>query len=251
MRAGRRPRARRRRGASAREHGRVRRMRTVARDGCAARVRATAARADSEAARRARRSIAVTGANTFLGRNIVGLLEEDDAIARIVVIDVKNPTHCGGEDRVLRRRPHAAGGRVARRRDPATPSRSTRSCTSRSRRTRRRPRRGAHELESVGTMHVLAACSKHRLRKLVVRSTVLVYGPHPSNPNFLTERHPLRGLRGSHFVDGQDRGRAPGAQVRRGPAAVLRDRVALRADPRVRPSTTTSRAGCRGGWCRR
>src|SRR3954471_11839730 len=42
-----------------------------------------------------RRSIAVTGANTFLGRNIVGVLEEDDSIARIVVIDVKNPTTAG------------------------------------------------------------------------------------------------------------------------------------------------------------
>ena len=29
---------------------------------------------------------------------------------------------------------------------------------------------------------------------------MLVYGPHPSNPNFLTENHPLRGLHGSHFV---------------------------------------------------
>ena len=65
-----------------------------------------------------RRSIAVTGANTFLGRNIVGLLEEDDAIARIVVIDVKNPSTCGAQDRVLRGRSHAAGGRIARRGDP-------------------------------------------------------------------------------------------------------------------------------------
>jgi UDP-glucose 4-epimerase len=39
------------------------------------------------------------------------------------------------------------------------------------------------------------------LRKLVLRSTVLVYGPHPSNPNFLSEDHPLQGLHGSHFVE--------------------------------------------------
>jgi UDP-glucose 4-epimerase len=59
----------------------------------------------------------------------------------------------------------------------------------------------AHELESVGTMHVLAACRKHGLRALVVRSSVLVYGPHPGNPNFLSEDHPRNGMRGSHFVD--------------------------------------------------
>ena len=32
-------------------------------------------------------------------------------------------------------------------------------------------------------------------------STVLVYGPSPSNPNFLDEDHPLNGLHGAPFVD--------------------------------------------------
>jgi UDP-glucose 4-epimerase len=31
-------------------------------------------------------------------------------------------------------------------------------------------------------------------------SQTLLYGPHPSNPNHLTERHPLRGIRGSRFL---------------------------------------------------
>ena len=59
----------------------------------------------------------------------------------------------------------------------------------------------AHELESVGTMHVLAACARHRLGKLVVRSSVLAYGPHASNPTFLHEDHALRGLHGAPFID--------------------------------------------------
>ena len=50
-------------------------------------------------------------------------------------------------------------------------------------------------------MHVLAACRKHPLRKLVVSSTVLVYGPHPRNPNFLMEDQAMRGLHGVPFVD--------------------------------------------------
>jgi UDP-glucose 4-epimerase len=146
------------------------------------------------------RSIAVTGANTFLGRNIVGLLEEDDAIARIVVIDVKNPTSAGAktvfydvdltqpavESRVAEILHAEQVDTLVHLAFAQSPTQAT---------------AWEHELESVGTMHVLAACRKHRLRKLVVRSTVLAYGPHPSNPNFLTERHPLRGLRGSHFVE--------------------------------------------------
>jgi len=146
------------------------------------------------------RCIALTGANTFLGRNLIGLLEEDDGVGRVVLLDVKSPGGLGPKTvfyEVDLTQP-AVESRIAEilhadRVDTlvhlafaATPTQAT---------------AWAHELESVGTMHVLAACRKHRLRKLVVRSTVLVYGPHPSNPNFLTEDHPLRGLHGSHFVD--------------------------------------------------
>jgi UDP-glucose 4-epimerase len=50
----------------------------------------------------------------------------------------------------------------------------------------------AHELEVIGTMHVLHAVSEARVRKIVVAGTTMSYGAHPSNPNFLTEEHPLR-----------------------------------------------------------
>src|SRR6185503_3638461 len=45
----------------------------------------------------------------------------------------------------------------------------------------------AHELEDVGTMHVLNACAGVEPRRLIMISTTLVYGAHPKNPNFLTE----------------------------------------------------------------
>ncbi|MFI5305996.1 MAG: NAD-dependent epimerase/dehydratase family protein [Polyangiales bacterium] len=146
------------------------------------------------------RCIALTGANTFLGRNLIALLEEDDSVGRVVLLDVKNPAGVGPKTvfyEVDLTQP-AVESRIAEilhadRVDTlvhlafaATPTQAT---------------AWAHELESVGTMHVLAACRKHRLRRLVVQSTALVYGPHPSNPNFLTEDHPLRGLHGSHFVE--------------------------------------------------
>jgi UDP-glucose 4-epimerase len=50
----------------------------------------------------------------------------------------------------------------------------------------------AHELESVGTRHILVAARHANVRKVVMWSQTLLYGAHPSNPNFLTERHPLR-----------------------------------------------------------
>jgi len=50
----------------------------------------------------------------------------------------------------------------------------------------------AHELEVIGTMHVLHAVTEARVRKIVVAGTTMSYGAHPSNPNFLTEEHPLR-----------------------------------------------------------
>jgi UDP-glucose 4-epimerase len=59
----------------------------------------------------------------------------------------------------------------------------------------------AHELESIGTMHVLNACAETAVRKLVVWSQTVVYGAHPLNPNFLTEEHELRGhVSRSRFV---------------------------------------------------
>ena len=58
----------------------------------------------------------------------------------------------------------------------------------------------AHELESVGTMHVLNACRERPVHKFVLWSQTLLYGAHPSNPNFLTESHPLRGTRESRFL---------------------------------------------------
>lgn len=49
----------------------------------------------------------------------------------------------------------------------------------------------AHELEAIGTLHVLNACAAAKVRKLVVTSTTGVYGAGPRNPNWLREDAPL------------------------------------------------------------
>ena len=57
------------------------------------------------------------------------------------------------------------------------------------------PRRDAqyvHELESIGTLHLMAACAAAGVRHVVQRSFTAVYGARGQNPNFLREDHPPR-----------------------------------------------------------
>jgi UDP-glucose 4-epimerase len=57
-----------------------------------------------------------------------------------------------------------------------------------------------HELETIGSLHVMNACAAAKLRRLVVASSTMLYGPWPDNPNFLSEQHPLRGHPDAHCV---------------------------------------------------
>src|SRR5689334_22548447 len=43
------------------------------------------------------RVVALTGASSFLGRNLVGVLEEDPGTSRIITIDVKPPDTAGAK----------------------------------------------------------------------------------------------------------------------------------------------------------
>ena len=58
----------------------------------------------------------------------------------------------------------------------------------------------AHELEAIGSMHVINACAQAGVRKLVIQSTTAVYGALPSNPNFLTEDRSLQGNRRYRYI---------------------------------------------------
>jgi UDP-glucose 4-epimerase len=147
------------------------------------------------------RVVAVTGATGFLGSNLIGSLEEDDRIGRIVAIDVGAAPTAGRKTRsydVDLTQPTAeariAEILAAERVDAiahlaflASPTHAT---------------AWSHELESVGTMHVAVAAKHAQVRKLVLWSQTWLYGAHPSNPNFLTEKHPLRAPRNEpYFAD--------------------------------------------------
>ena len=53
--------------------------------------------------------------------------------------------------------------------------------------TPRRDAAYAHELESIGTLHLAAAAAAAGVRHLVLRSFTAVYGARGQNPNFMTE----------------------------------------------------------------
>ncbi len=58
-----------------------------------------------------------------------------------------------------------------------------------------------HELETIGSLHVMNACAAAKVGRLVFASSTMLYGPWPDNPNFLSEDHPLRGHPEAHQVN--------------------------------------------------
>ncbi|HET6337456.1 MAG TPA: NAD-dependent epimerase/dehydratase family protein [Polyangiales bacterium] len=146
-----------------------------------------------------RRVIAITGAMTFLGRSLVRLLAEADDVARVVVVDLENPDTAGPATTfyAVDLTQPGADARLAEilqaeRIDTLVHLAFLEAPTA--------AVGWAHELESVGTMHVLRACHKQMVSKLIVGSSSLVYGPHADNPNYLGEERPLRGLHDTPFV---------------------------------------------------
>lgn len=137
------------------------------------------------------RVVVVTGASSFLGANLVALLEEDKRVARIVAVDVKPPptgrtksrfyevdfTTTSAEARLSEIFAAERAETIVHLAFTSSPTQATAH---------------AHELESVGTRHVLVAARHANARKVVMWSQTMLYGAVPSNPNYLTEKHPLR-----------------------------------------------------------
>lgn len=144
------------------------------------------------------RAVALTGAASFLGKNLVAVLEEDPRIDRIVALDVKKPDTGGPKTRLyeIDLTSAASEERIAE----ILAAEHVDTLVHMAFLSSPSPAVGwAHELESVGTMHLLHAVRKVNLHKLVLWSQTILYGAHPTNPNFLTEKHPLRASRSTPF----------------------------------------------------
>lgn len=142
--------------------------------------------------------MAITGAASFLGLNLIGLLEDDPRVAKIVCLDTTSPPTVGAksryyqldlvqtstEERLAEIFAAEAVDTVVHLGLLESPSRETSH---------------SHEIEGVGTMQVLNACRRARTHKLVVRSFTWLYGARATNPAFLSEKHSLRAHSGEPF----------------------------------------------------
>jgi UDP-glucose 4-epimerase len=136
------------------------------------------------------RRTAVTGVASFLGARILRRLVEREPAGEVLAIDVAAPP---------------AGLDVAHHRIDLTEPASDQQMLDVLRQERvgtvvhcayfTTPRRDgtyAHELESIGTLNLLAACAAAGVDHVVLRSFTAVYGARGENPNFLTEDRPLQ-----------------------------------------------------------
>lgn len=142
----------------------------------------------------------MTGACTYLGGELLRRLEEDSRYSRVLALDIRPPACAGNKIEFIKL-------------DLTQPTVDSELATILQRHQVDTFVHGAflshpthssewaHELEDVGTMHVLNACAGVEPRRFVLISTTLVYGAHPKNPNFLTEDAELRGHRDSRFVN--------------------------------------------------
>jgi UDP-glucose 4-epimerase len=144
--------------------------------------------------------VAITGACTFLGTELLRRLAEDRRYAKVLALDVREPpvradkiqfvkidlTQPTIDGDIATLLAHEHVDTVVHGAFLSHPTHAT---------------DWAHELEDVGTMHVLNACSSSHLKRLVMISTTLVYGAHRENPNFLDEDAELRGHRDSRFIN--------------------------------------------------
>ena len=144
--------------------------------------------------------IAITGLGSYLGRSLVRrLLQRSpelrivgldrrrpfrlDPLVRFHSVDLKEPTADSRVAEVLAEERAEAVVHTAFRSEPTADLEMD------------------HELETIGSLHVMNACAAAKVRRLVVASSTMLYGPWPDNPNFLREESPLRGHPDAHSVN--------------------------------------------------
>jgi UDP-glucose 4-epimerase len=137
-------------------------------------------------------SVAITGLDSYWGLQLAERLLASDSGVRIVGLDLRRPMRLEG--RIDFHRVDLT--------DPGADSRIAEILVGAGveavvhlafRSTSRPSSRRAPELETVGGQHVMNACAAAKIRRLVVLSSTMLYGPRADNPNFLSESHPLRG----------------------------------------------------------
>lgn len=143
--------------------------------------------------------VAITGLSTPLAQRLLERLLREESGVSILGLDVRRPMH---------RHPRLSFCDV----DLTDPTVDARLADVLQRERidtvvhlafRRFPSRDVdfdHDLETVGSFSLLAACAAAKVRRIVVQSTTMAYGASGANPNFLSEDHPLHGHPDAHNV---------------------------------------------------
>jgi len=132
--------------------------------------------------------VAVTGTASFLGARMLRRLVEARGRDSVVAIDIAAPpTTLGGiRHRMLDLTLPGADQRLL---DAFQEEQVESVVHAAFFSNPRRDTAYAHELESIGTLHLVAAAAAAGVAQLVMRSFTAVYGAHGKNPNFLSEEH--------------------------------------------------------------
>jgi len=162
----------------------------------ATRKRPTAARKTSKSPR----VVAITGALCTIGRGLCARLAADPSIERVVAIDVRTPEEL---------QPGIHFHRLDLSRPSAEQELADILLVEEADTIVHLAYFGApvpdaayaHEVEVIGTLHTLTAATAAQVRRIVVRSTSLIYGAHAKNPSLIREEDRIRGSAASRFVN--------------------------------------------------
>jgi UDP-glucose 4-epimerase len=143
--------------------------------------------------------IAVTGLRTFLGRSLVERLLSRSPAPRVIGLDYRRPFRL--DERVRFHRVDLTEPTADSRLAEVLERERVETVVHAAFRSNPTPNlESDHELETIGSLHVMHASAAAKIAQLLVTSSTMLYGPRPDNPNFLSESHPLRGHADAHSV---------------------------------------------------
>ncbi|HEY5960875.1 MAG TPA: NAD-dependent epimerase/dehydratase family protein [Polyangiaceae bacterium] len=143
-------------------------------------------------------TVAVTGAHGVLGKRLIAHLLSHERIREVVCLDVATPAFESVKfafldtDLTTLGVEHSLAIALADHRVDCVIHLAFRDGPS--------PNPGhSHELESIGTLRLVQACLKAKVRKLLLGSRTWVYGASPNAPALLDEHQPTRARRSERF----------------------------------------------------
>ena len=138
------------------------------------------------------RRVAVTGAAGYVGTSLIKRLEQEEAVERVLALDIRHPEKPFGPKVLFQK--HDVTAPLADTLAEHTIDSAVHLAFVMS------PRGGsARRVNIDGTSTVLGACAQAGVGYLLYLSSTTVYGAHPDNPPELTEESPIRPVKGFRY----------------------------------------------------